>query len=176
MMQDPAIAIVVDPKRTIAAGKVEIGAFRCFPNDYKAEAKTSGKGLEMIDNEKLADFGVHAHKYYKIEHEVFKSNVDEMILERLWNEYWIETLASSPLMHKQDQMNRSVIKVVQMMNKMQSLHQGYKKQGQRSGDNKIIDQEEWAPIEKEAAKLAVDSCHGIMFEHMKSMMFTQIQK
>lgn len=28
---DPFLAIVVDPHRTIAAGKVEIGAFRTFP-------------------------------------------------------------------------------------------------------------------------------------------------
>merc|ERR1712158_79598 len=32
MVQDPAIAIVVDPKRTMSAGKVEIGAFRCYTN------------------------------------------------------------------------------------------------------------------------------------------------
>ena len=31
--QDPCIAIVVDPKRTIAAGKVEIGCFRAFQDD-----------------------------------------------------------------------------------------------------------------------------------------------
>ena len=28
---DPFLAIVVDPHRTVAAGKVEIGAFRTFP-------------------------------------------------------------------------------------------------------------------------------------------------
>ena len=33
---DPWVAIVVDPKRTETAGKVEIGAFRCYPEDYKA--------------------------------------------------------------------------------------------------------------------------------------------
>jgi hypothetical protein len=29
--QDPWVAIVVDPKRTVAAGKVELGAFRTYP-------------------------------------------------------------------------------------------------------------------------------------------------
>ena len=28
--EDPYLAIVVDPVRTMAAGKVEIGAFRCL--------------------------------------------------------------------------------------------------------------------------------------------------
>ena len=51
---DPFLAIVVDPHRTIAAGKVEIGAFRTFPEVPKtapakslyvhiAEAKSSAK-------------------------------------------------------------------------------------------------------------------------------------
>lgn len=31
MYQDPFLAVVVDPHRTIAAGKVEIGAFRTYP-------------------------------------------------------------------------------------------------------------------------------------------------
>ena len=32
---DPYLAIVVDPTQTCAAGKVEIGAFRCYPESYK---------------------------------------------------------------------------------------------------------------------------------------------
>lgn len=35
--QFPGIAIVVDPKQTISSGKVEIGAFRCYPDGYKSE-------------------------------------------------------------------------------------------------------------------------------------------
>jgi hypothetical protein len=30
-VQEPFLAIVVDPHRTVAAGKVEIGAFRTYP-------------------------------------------------------------------------------------------------------------------------------------------------
>ena len=33
--EDPYLAIVVDPVRTMAAGKVEIGAFRTYPPNYK---------------------------------------------------------------------------------------------------------------------------------------------
>ena len=39
--------------------------------------------------EKLEDFGVHAYKYYQLEHSFFKSQVDQQLLETLWNEYWI---------------------------------------------------------------------------------------
>ncbi|CAI4219120.1 unnamed protein product [Parascedosporium putredinis] len=33
---DPFLAVVIDPDRTINAGKVEIGAFRTYPADHKA--------------------------------------------------------------------------------------------------------------------------------------------
>lgn len=32
--QEPFIAIVIDPKRTMAAGKVELGCFRTYPDSY----------------------------------------------------------------------------------------------------------------------------------------------
>jgi hypothetical protein len=33
--QEPWLAVVVDPVRTMASGKVEIGAFRTYPEGYK---------------------------------------------------------------------------------------------------------------------------------------------
>lgn len=45
---------------TVATGKVEIGCFRAYPKDHKAESKTSVGGLEMIDSDKLKDFGVYS--------------------------------------------------------------------------------------------------------------------
>ena len=35
--QDPFLAVVIDPDRTISAGRVEIGAFRTFPKDYRPD-------------------------------------------------------------------------------------------------------------------------------------------
>ena len=35
--QDPFVAIVVDPTRTISAGKVNLGAFRTYPKGKKIE-------------------------------------------------------------------------------------------------------------------------------------------
>lgn len=39
MIEDPALAIVIDPKRTMSAGKVEIGVFRTYTNQYAEELK-----------------------------------------------------------------------------------------------------------------------------------------
>lgn len=124
MMQDPCIAIVVDPHRTIASGKVEIGCFRCYTNDYaeKKQAKLATSGLEMIRGEKFEEFGLHSHKYYKLEHSVFKSQMDNIVLERLWSEYWIHTLASSPILNNADNVNKSVVNVVEKFQKITSNH------------------------------------------------------
>lgn len=101
--QEPFIAIVVDPKRTMSAGKVDIGCFRTFPESYIAEQEKSGSSGQgnnsSVPVEKMEDFGIHAAKYYKLEHSFFKSNLDKEVLENLWNEYWIQTISSSPLLN-----------------------------------------------------------------------------
>lgn len=106
-MLDPALALVIDPNQTSAAGKVELGCFRTFTEDYaekNKDTKVSAKGLEMMDGEILKTFGVHAHHYYKVEHSVFKSSIDDLLLKRLWNDYWVDTLSTSPLLTNAKQM------------------------------------------------------------------------
>lgn len=53
----------------------------------------------MVPVEKMEDFGLHAIKYYQLEHSFFKSKLDYRMLEELWNEYWMQTLSSSPLLN-----------------------------------------------------------------------------
>ena len=43
--QEPFIAIVVDPKRTMSSGKVELSCFRTFPESYIAEIEKSGNTM-----------------------------------------------------------------------------------------------------------------------------------
>ena len=40
---EPFLAIVIDPVRTCAAGKVEIGAFRTYPQGYKPPNESQSK-------------------------------------------------------------------------------------------------------------------------------------
>lgn len=74
----------------------------------------------MIPGEKIDDFGLHAHKYYKLDHSVFKSQLDSIVLDRLWNEYWIHTLSSSPILSNKDFVSKSIINVVKKFNKITS--------------------------------------------------------
>ena len=109
---EPFLAIVVDPHRTAAAGRVELGAFRAYPEGYKpppssssssskkktsSSSASSGSGRQTIPLSKVEDFGVHADRYYAMETEIFKSSLDAGVLGALWRRYWGAALAASPM-------------------------------------------------------------------------------
>lgn len=104
--QDPFLAIVIDPNRTMSSGKVDIGAFRTYPEGYKPNPATN-----MHDNipmAKMEDFGVHADKYYQLEVSYFKSKKDEKLLEALWGKYWGYTLSQSALLINHDYISEQI--------------------------------------------------------------------
>lgn len=48
--------------------------------------------------DKIEDFGVHADQYYPLKVEIYKTKLDEKLLELLWNKYWVATLSQSLLL------------------------------------------------------------------------------
>lgn len=104
MFQDPFVALVIDPNRTISSGKVDIGAFRTYPENYTPPNTSAGSGgtggegeFQSIPQSKIEDFGVHASQYYQLEIEHFKSSLDAKLLDLLWNKYWQNTISQNPL-------------------------------------------------------------------------------
>ncbi|KAJ2719533.1 COP9 signalosome catalytic subunit rri1 [Coemansia sp. Benny D115] len=125
--QEPFLAVVIDPKRTISAGKVELGAFRTFPENHQAEASKDGTdpdGFQNVPLSKIEDFGVHAQQYYPLEVSYFKSSLDDKLMERLWRKHWINTLSQSPLITNGD---FTTLKVQEITNKICMLNGGGKK-------------------------------------------------
>jgi hypothetical protein len=55
---EPFLAVVIDPKRIVSAGKVEIGAFRTYPKDYKPPDEPVSE-YQTIPLNKIEYFGVH---------------------------------------------------------------------------------------------------------------------
>ena len=109
------MCIQIDPKRTISSGKVEISAFRTYPEGYKLPDEPPSE-YQTIPLNKIEDFGVHCKqsdflylfsmagllillqkRYYSLETTFFKSSLDSTLLDLLWNKYWINTLSSSPI-------------------------------------------------------------------------------
>eukprot|EP01116_Phalansterium_solitarium_P022691 TRINITY_DN7585_c0_g1_i1.p1 TRINITY_DN7585_c0_g1~~TRINITY_DN7585_c0_g1_i1.p1 ORF type:complete len:350 (-),score=121.35 TRINITY_DN7585_c0_g1_i1:113-1162(-) len=95
--QEPWLAIVIDPVRTISSGKVELGAFRTYPEGYKAPDEAPSE-YQSIPMSKIEDFGVHCKQYYPLDVSYFKSTLDSALLDLLWNKYWLNTLSSNPLL------------------------------------------------------------------------------
>lgn len=85
----------------MASGKVEIGAFRTYPEGYKPPDEGPSE-YQTIPLSKIEDFGVHANQYYSLDITYFKSIVDSHLLDLLWNKYWVNTLSSSPLIANRD--------------------------------------------------------------------------
>ncbi len=108
---DPFVAVVIDPDRTISAGKVEIDAFRTYPENYKKPAATADgvDGYQAVPLAKAEDFGAHTSQYYSLEVEHFKSTLDARLIELLWNKYWVQTLSQSPLSTNRDYSNKQIL-------------------------------------------------------------------
>lgn len=116
--QEPFVAVVIDPDRTISAGRVEIGAFRTYPEGHKAEGSLGASagskngataGDRSVPLAKAADFGAHADRYYSLEVSHYKSTLDTSLLELLWNKYWVQTLSQSPLFTNRDYGNKQML-------------------------------------------------------------------
>jgi COP9 signalosome complex subunit 5 len=107
--QDPWIALVVDPVRSLATGKVELKAFRTLPEassqnfsspygGYNARTgNTKPTDLSSIPVEKIAQFGVYVNQYYELPITYFRSEADASLLATLWDQYWGATLSASNL-------------------------------------------------------------------------------
>uniref|UniRef100_A0A7S0ZD55 MPN domain-containing protein n=1 Tax=Timspurckia oligopyrenoides TaxID=708627 RepID=A0A7S0ZD55_9RHOD len=125
LYQDPFVAIVIDPLRTVTKGKVDIGAFRTYPEGFNNNAQHSAtefgasssqtssqqanKSYQSIPVNKIEDFGVHCNQYYSLKVSCFKSNLDSTLLDVLWSKYWASIFSSSELIsnreYRKDQIN-----------------------------------------------------------------------
>ncbi|KAH8202210.1 hypothetical protein TruAng_003587 [Truncatella angustata] len=146
--QEPFCAVVIDPDRTISAGKVEIGAFRTYPEGYKADGSVnankdgSAAGGRSVPLAKAADFGAHADKYYSLEVSHYKSTLDTSLLELLWNKYWVQTLSQSPLFSNRDYGNKQMLDLGSKIREATTMLGRHSRGGgQMFVNNKTVDNE-----------------------------------
>ncbi|KAI9491113.1 JAB1/Mov34/MPN/PAD-1 ubiquitin protease-domain-containing protein [Zychaea mexicana] len=166
--QEPWVAVVIDPNRTMSAGKVEIGAFRTYPKDYKAPDDGPSQ-YQTIPLNKIEDFGVHAKSYYSLEISHFKSTLDNQLLEVLWNKYWVNTLSQSPLLTNRDysmqQMADLTQKLEQTNDTMSTRMGGY------YGDRKKHDESQLGKLTKDSSKITSEAMHGLLSQVLKDLIF-----
>lgn len=168
---DPFLAVVIDPHRTISAGKVEIGAFRTFPEGYKPEGQDSAaEGMAAVPMAKAADFGAHANRYYSLEVSHYKSTLDSKLLEALWNKYWVQTLSSSPLFTNHEYVTRQIEDVAGKTKQVQEQQRGRANMPPMVTKTKRGD-EPMAKVVKAAEKIASEEKMGMMAAMVKEKVF-----
>ncbi|EKX46269.1 hypothetical protein GUITHDRAFT_107880 [Guillardia theta CCMP2712] len=169
--EDPYLAIVVDPVRTMAAGKVEIGAFRTYPPNYKPPDAAASE-YQTIPLDKIEDFGVHANQYYPLDISFFKSSLDSHLLALLWNKYWISTLSSSSLVSNRDYTTRSIKDLSEKMDQAESqLSYSSRMAGYYLPGDKKSEDSQVSKMCKDGTKIAIEQLQGLITQVAKDKLF-----
>eukprot|EP00871_Galdieria_phlegrea_P000700 jgi/Galph1/1630/GphlegSOOS_G316.1 len=173
--QDPFLAIVVDPLRTMSSGKVDLGAFRTYPADYKP-ADEGPFEYQNIPLNKIEDFGVHCKRYYQLEVSYFKSSLDSSLLELLWNKYWINTLSTSPIVNNRDYISEQISdmseKLEQVENQVSNFSRGYGYKGMEFPNIRDMKKvNHMAQVSRDAERTSTDLVLGVLNQIIKSKLF-----
>ncbi|KAH9852444.1 Mov34-domain-containing protein [Lenzites betulinus] len=178
--QDPFVAVVIDPNRTISAGKVDIGAFRTYPEGYTPPDAGSSE-YQSIPLSKIEDFGVHANQYYPIEVQIFKSSLDSELLGLLWNKYWVNTLSQSALISNRAYAASQLADLHQKLSKSQTSIPATRAPLPVLIDEKIIvknkddkkkEESALAKAVKDSEKIATEAQHGLIAQVLKDVIFS----
>ena len=176
--QEPFVAIVIDPKRTVSSGKVDIGCFRTYPDDYKGKSSD----FDTVPMDKIEDYGLHASKYYKLEHSIFKSELDQSQFEYLWNQYWVQTISTSSLLFSKESMSKSIYDISEKLNKYKNNPSLMRRdrligltsgRSERGGEAPKKDSE-ITKINNGTKKIVLEATHMIMAEILKAMVFSKV--
>lgn len=167
---DPFLAVVIDPDRTISAGKVEIGAFRTYPENYKPADSAPDDGYQTIPLAKIEDFGAHSSRYYSLEVSHFKSTLDTRLLELLWNKYWVQTLSQSPLFTNRDYSSKQML---DLSSKIRQAAAAIQRTGRAPAGNpahKGADQQ-LEKVLRDSNKISGEEMTGLMAGDVKAKLF-----
>lgn len=176
---DPFVAVVIDPHRTISAGKVEIGAFRTYPENHKATGEYGSDGYQTVPMAKAEDFGAHADRYYSLEVETFKSTLETQLLDLLWNKYWVQTLSANPLITNREYGTKQMLdlgsKVKEATKELQRKGRALNPMGSSifsgtAGSGAAIDQN-IDKLAKDSKQIAAKEQTGLMAVQVKAKIF-----
>lgn len=170
-MTGPFVAVVIDPERTISAGRVEIGAFRTFPLDFTPPKEGhEDDEYQTIPLGKAEDFGAHANQYYSLETTHYKSTLDTEILSLLWNKYWVATLSQSPLFTSRDYGSKQMMDLSQ---KIRKAARAIETSGPRGGSATTKDQQ-LDKVVRGGQRIVSEEVKGLLASEVKMKLFQDI--
>ncbi|KAJ0396289.1 hypothetical protein P43SY_005401 [Pythium insidiosum] len=94
---NPWLAIVLDPLRSLAKKRPEMGAFRVYPPEYTAPVNETPDGTIVTDD------AARIERYYTLEVDYFMSSVGSDIVNILSEEFlWMRTLSSNSMQEREN--------------------------------------------------------------------------
>lgn len=171
--QEPFVAIVIDPIRTMSSGKVNIGAFRTYPKGYKPPDDGPSE-YQTIPLHKIEDFGVHCNQYYSLDVSYFKSSLDKKLLDSLWNKYWVNTLSSSSLLTNAEYTTQQICDLSDKLETSESLTCRAVVAQLDGADRKAEDK--LSRVTRDSCKTTMEALHGLMAQIIKDRIFNQVSR
>lgn len=169
--QEPFVAIVIDPVRTVSSGKVNLGAFRTYPKGYKPPNEEQSE-YQTIPLNKIEDFGVHCKQYYQLEVSYFKSSLDRKLLDSLWNKYWVNTLGSSGLLSNAEYTTGQIFDLSEKLEQSESsLSRGYFLAAEGSDKR---NEDKLTKATRDCCRASIELIHGLMTQIAKDKLFNSV--
>ena len=140
---NPFLAIVIDPLRSFAKNKAEIGAFRAYPPSYSPPSNMAPDFSTITDEAKaLEKWGSCWQRYYELKIEYFMSSQAKRIIDTLNHSFlWTRTLGTVPPAlepnHKSQMAERLSSKVTEKLLASASNSGDFPHGGDRSGDKSL---------------------------------------
>jgi COP9 signalosome complex subunit 5 len=121
MQGNPWLGLVVDPLRSIAKGKPEIGAFRCFMPTYTQEIEMAPDGTVVTNKTAVTErWGNCSNRYYCLNIEYYMSGLTRRVVGILAKNFlWMSVLSAS-LKNEREYRERFSDRVNKIANKLES--------------------------------------------------------
>lgn len=178
---NPWLAIVLDPLRSVAKNRPEMGAFRVYPPDYAAPINETPDGSIVTDDTaRVERWGSCWNRYYCLAIEYYTSSVASTLLNVLSEEFlWMHTLSSN-VMQERENRDRFAERIQSLANKLSTTEAQLqpKTRGSRIGEyyvpdkpNRDTDDSGVAKIAQTANELAIEHCHAQSLQVAKNALF-----
>ena len=90
----------IDPLRSLAKGRPEVGAFRVFPPEYSAPANETPDGRVVPEEAlRVERWGSCWNRYYALQVSFFMSSLASDVTQILTKNFlWMQTFCSTPML------------------------------------------------------------------------------
>ncbi|SPQ95850.1 MPN domain-containing protein [Plasmodiophora brassicae] len=169
------VAIVVDPLRSLAKQRPELGVFRCYPPTYKPAENLCPDGALCDDDQgRQIRWGKLYHRYYELKVENVLSSTGAKILDVLSRKHlWMKVLSSSSIMDPENR-QRFPDRIAVINAKLESVDLQTIAGRPRKGKSSSKDHTgHLVQAVESASELSFEHCHGHCSQIMKALLFNR---